>query len=60
MHTVGSKKIRTRGKMLEKILDRYNLFCLNEKEQTYYRAYNGYKSTIDRALANLTIAPEYK
>ena len=33
--------------------------CLKEKK-TYYRAYNGCKSTIDLTLANLTIAPEYK
>ena len=29
-------------------------------DKTYYRAYNGCKSTIDLTLANLTIAPEYK
>ena len=46
--------------MLEKNLDRYNLFCLNEKEETYYRAYDGRKLTIDLTLANLTIAPEYQ
>ena len=27
----GKEKISTRGRMLEKILDRYNLLCLNEK-----------------------------
>ena len=46
--------------MLEKILDRFNILYLNEKEETYYRAYNGYKSTIDLPLPNLTKAPEYK
>ena len=45
-------------KMFEKILNRYNLFCLNEKEVTYYRSHYGCKSTIDLTLANLTIAPE--
>ena len=33
---------------------------LNKKEETYYRAYNDCKSTIDLTLANLTIALEYK
>ena len=56
----GSEKMRTRGRMLEKILDRYNLLCLNEKEKIYYRAYNGGKLTIDLTVANQTKAPEYK
>ena len=43
-----------------KILHRYNLLCLNKKEETYYRAYNGCKLTIVLTLANLKIAPEYK
>ena len=46
--------------MLEKILDRYNFLCLNKKKETYHRAYNGCKLTIDLALSNLMIAPEYK
>ena len=45
----------TRGRMMEKILDRYNLLCIMKKEETYYRANNGCKSTIDLTLANLTI-----
>ena len=43
-----------------KILDRFNLLCLNEKEETYYKAYNDCKLTIDLTLANLPITPEYK
>ena len=54
----GSEKISIRGRMLEKILARFNL--LKRKEKTYYRAYDGCKSTINLTLANLTIAPEYK
>ena len=50
----------TRERRIEKILDRYNLLCLDEKEKTYYRAYDGCKSTIYLTLANLTIASEYK
>ena len=50
----------TRGRMLEKIFNRYNLLCLNEKEKTYYRAFDGCKLTIDLTLANLMIAPKYK
>ena len=50
----------TRERMLEKILDRFNFICLNEKEETYYRAHNGCKFIIELILANLTIAPEYK
>ena len=46
--------------MQEKILDKYNLLCLNEKEENYYRANYVYKSTIDLTLAKLMIAPEYK
>ena len=40
---------------MKKIVDRFNLLCLNEKEETYYRAYDGYKLTIDLTLANLAI-----
>ena len=50
----------TRRRILEKILNRYNPLYLNEKEKTYYIAYNGCKSTIDLTLANLTIATEHK
>ena len=49
-----------RGRMLDKTLDRFNFLCLNKKEETYYRAYDGCKSTIDLTLINLTIASEYK
>ena len=55
-----SKKMRTRGRMREKFFNRYNLICINEKEETHYRAYDGCKSTIDLTIINLTIAPEYK
>ena len=57
---LGSEKMSTRGRMLERIFNRFNLLCLNEKEETYYRAYDGRKSRIDLTLANLTIAPKYK
>ena len=50
----------TKRRMIEKIPDSYNLLCLNEKKETYYRAHNGCKSTIDLTLTNLIIAPEYK
>ena len=43
---------------MEKILDRYNLFCINKKEETYYRAFDSSKSTIDLTIASLTIALE--
>ena len=49
-----SEKMIIKGRMLEKILDRFNLLCLKEKEETYYRANNGCKSTIDLTFANLT------
>ena len=45
---------------MEEILDRFNILCLNEKEKTYYRAYDSCKMTIDLTLADLKIAPEYK
>merc|ERR1711976_637296 len=55
----GSEKMSTRGRILENILDKFNLLCLNEKEETYYRAFDGIKSTIDLTLTSITIAPEY-
>ena len=59
-HCGEVKKMSTRGRMLEKIFNRYNHLCLNEKEETYYRAYHGRKLPIDLTIENLTIAPEYK
>ena len=56
----GSEKMSTRGRILENILDKFNLLCLNEKEETYYRAFDGIKSTIDLTLTSITIAPEYR
>ena len=56
----GKEKMSTKGRMLEKILNGFNLLHLNEKEETYYRTYDGRKSTIDQTLANLTRAPKYK
>ena len=56
----GSEKMSTRGRILENILDRFNLLCLNEKEETYYRAFDGAKSTIDLTISSTTIAPEYR
>ena len=41
-------------------LDKFNLLCLNEKEETYYRAFDGIKSNIDLTLTSITIAPEYR
>ena len=46
--------------MLEKILDEFNLLCLNEKEETYYKTFDGSKSTIDLAITNLALAPQFK
>ena len=37
---LGSKKMSTRKRMLEKILNRFNLNCLNKKEEIYYRVYD--------------------
>ena len=41
---------------------RYKTFIgyafLNEKEETYYKAYNSCKSTIDLTFANLSISSE--
>ena len=55
----GEAKITsTRGKVLEQILDKFNFLCLDEKEEAYYRAYDGCKSTIDLTLANISITPE--
>ena len=56
----GSEKTSTRGRMLEKIQDKFNLLCLNEKEETYYRAFNGSKSAIDLAIASLALTPQFK
>ena len=44
--------------MQEKIQDKFSLFCLNEKEETYCRAYDSCKSTIDLTLVNISIDPE--
>ena len=44
--------------MMEKILNIYNLLCINKKEVTYYRAFDGRKSTIDLTIASQAIAPE--
>ena len=44
----GSKKMSTRGRMIEKILNRYNLLCIYKKEEIYYRAFDSRKSTIAR------------
>ena len=49
----GSQKMSARGRMMERVLDRYNLMCINKKEETYFRAFDSSKSIID-----LTIAPE--
>ena len=46
--------------MLKKILGKFNLLCLNEKDETYYRAFDGCKSTIDLAITNLALAPQFK
>ena len=35
-----SEKMSTRGRMLKKILDRFNLLCLNENEESYYQINN--------------------
>ena len=43
---------------MEKIFDNYNFLCINKKEETYYRAFDSRKSTIDLAIASLMIATE--
>ena len=55
---MGKRKKDTRGKMLEQILHKFNLLCMNKIEETYYKAYDDWKSIIDLTLANITIAPE--
>ena len=54
----GSEKTSIRGQMIEKIVDDYNLLCLNDKEETYYRVHDGCKSTIDLTLVSNVLAPE--
>ena len=53
----GGDKTSARGKLIEKIIDDYDLLCLNNKEETYYRTHDGSKSTIDLTLVNNTLAP---
>ena len=48
-----SKKMSTRGRMMEKILNIYNLLCINKKEKAYYREFDS-KLTIDLTIASLT------
>ena len=43
---------------MKKILDRHNLFCINKKEETCYRAFYSSKLTIGLSIAGLTIAPK--
>ena len=52
-----SEKMSTRGRMVEKLLDRYNHLYIHKKEETY-RAFDGNKSTIDLTIDNLMIAPK--
>ena len=47
------EKMSTRGRMLKKIINRFDLLCLNKKEVVYYRAYDFCKLTIDLTLTNL-------
>ena len=53
-----SLKMSTRGRLFEKILDRYNFLYINKKKEIYYRAFNSSKLTIDLTIVSLTIAPE--
>ena len=47
--------------MMKKIiLNRYNLLCINKKEETYYRAFNGSKSPIDLTIDSIMIAQEFE
>ena len=48
----------TRERKIDKILDRYNLLCINKKEETYYKAFDSSKSTINLTVANPMIALE--
>ena len=57
---LGGSEIRSaRWIVKEKLLDEFDLLCINDKQKTYYRVYNGYKSNIDLSLVRLTIAKEY-
>ena len=58
MHWTPYGKTSTRGKMLEQILNKFYLLCLNEKKETYYRANDDCKSTIDLTLVYISIAPK--
>ena len=44
--------------MIEKIVDDYNLLCLNDKEETYYKVHDGCKFTIDLTVVINVLAPE--
>ena len=54
-----SEKMRTKVKMMEKILERYNLFCVNKKKKPT-TAFNGSKSTINLSIVSLMIAQKLK
>ena len=58
-HLWGSEKTNTRGKILEQILDKFKLLCLNLKEETYYRAHDGYKSIINLTLSKNNSSRNY-
>ena len=47
-----------RGKMIKKLSNEFNLLYINEKEDTYCRAYDSCKSNFYLSLLNLIIAPE--
>ena len=42
-HTIHYGETR----IMKKILERFNPLCINKKEETYYRVFDGSKSTIE-------------
>ena len=47
------------GKVLKQILDKFNLLCVKEKEETYYKVYSCQTRNIIQATEN-TIPKPYK
>ena len=52
------RKWAQEGECWRKFHDIYNLLCINKREETFYRAFDGSNSTIDLTIASLTIALE--
>ena len=55
----GSKRTGTKDRILEKLLDEFDLLYIIEKQKLYCRFYIRCKSNIDLSLMNIIIALEY-